>query len=379
MVKLPKWLREKIRVKSTKFPADVIGLEIEVEGRNLPKAIFQNWTVHNDGSLRGEDNCEYVLREPQSRKNIEKSLDYLEELFKANAAVIDPESDRTSVHVHLNVQGKTWTELFTFWSLFTVIEDLSYELCGTERRGNLFCLRVKDCEGMIHSVVNSIERDETPFYNGEYRYAGCNMQSINKFGSIEFRGMHGTVDKREILDWIDFLICCLKASEKFDNPHEVVKRFSQVGPSSFMTGLPPTTVRKLKANPDYSKLLWEGMRLSQDIAWILPNWGVKPVVELKQKKSIDDDAMVNWEDAARVVMEPPPEPRQRVDRMANWAQAAAQNWAAPPPPIDFVAFPGPLPEARPRAEEGPLARRERERQVVQQAVGRAVRRRRQGF
>lgn len=41
-----------------------VGIEIEVEGKNLPKHFEKYWRVEADGSLRGEDNAEYVLEKP---------------------------------------------------------------------------------------------------------------------------------------------------------------------------------------------------------------------------------------------------------------------------------------------------------------------------
>lgn len=275
----PAWMRKRLNYRgANKYPPNTIGVEIEVEGTNIPKAIFQNWILHDDGSLRGTDNAEYVLREPMSRGKVEAALDYLEGQFRDAGTRLDRDSDRTSVHIHLNVQDRTWAEIMTFWTLWTIVEDLSYELCGPERRGNLFCLRVKDCEGLITSARINIESGSHPFQSQDYRYAGCNLTSIFKFGSLEFRGMHGTVDKTEILTWIDFLMLCLNASLVFDNPQEVVSKFSVVGVDNFLEEvlrLTPGMIRILKANGDWRGMLWEGMRLAQDIAWIVNDWGKK--------------------------------------------------------------------------------------------------------
>lgn len=291
----PKWIRSKITHRGNKHPPGVIGVEIEVEGRNLPKAIFQNWVIHDDGSLRGEDNAEYVLREPMSRDKVESALEYLEEQFKALGSRLDTESDRTSVHIHLNVQDKTWAEIFTFWTLWTIIEDLSYELCGPERRGNLFCLRVKDCEGLVSSARASLDEGDYPFQANDYRYAGCNVTSVFKFGSLEFRGMHGTVDKKEILLWIDFLLLCLTASGRFHNPHEVVTGFSEVGVNAWLEKtlrLTPEMIRVLRVNPNWRDMLWEGMRLAQDVAWLLNDWGQKGQGQ-DQKESLTNLTLTN--------------------------------------------------------------------------------------
>lgn len=284
---VPTYLQKCIATRGPKHHKDTIGLEIEVEGRNLPLTIFAHWVVHDDGSLRGQENAEYVLRQPVSRKALEEALVYLEEKFKESGAELDNDSDRTSVHVHLNVQDRTWAEVFTFWTLWTIIEDLSFELCGTERRGNLFCLRVKDAEGLIQAARLSFEEQALPFQFNDYRYAACNLNATNKFGSIEFRGMHGTVNAEEILRWVDFLRNCLRASAKFKNPHEVIAEFSKKGPQDFLTSIfdfPRDILRTLQNHPDWRKSLWEGMRLAQDIAWLITDWGEKTIKEESPKK-----------------------------------------------------------------------------------------------
>src|SRR4051812_30294516 len=85
--------------------AGEVGLEIEMEGRNLHRApIEPYWEDHQDGSLRGEENAEYVLRIPISRKLVPEALEMLFKFLKDSGAVIRQDSPNTSVHVHLNMQ-----------------------------------------------------------------------------------------------------------------------------------------------------------------------------------------------------------------------------------------------------------------------------------
>src|ERR1022692_268232 len=98
----------------------LIGLEVEVEGTNLPRDIFRFWAIHDDGSLRGEDNAEYVLRNPLSREAFGDALNYLDMKFQRAETTVNATSDRTSVHVHLNARHWTFRQAMTFWTLYVI-------------------------------------------------------------------------------------------------------------------------------------------------------------------------------------------------------------------------------------------------------------------
>src|SRR5690606_4744320 len=92
-----------------------IGIEIEVEGNKFPKHAVEGydgvdphfipdmWQYHRDGSLRGEDNAEYVLKNPIKFSEVPDAVNKLWEMFDKYGTVLET-SNRTSVHVHLNAQ-----------------------------------------------------------------------------------------------------------------------------------------------------------------------------------------------------------------------------------------------------------------------------------
>ena len=88
----------------------------------------------------------------------------------------------------------------------------------------MFCLRLKDAEGVIKTVSKSLEY-VTPFndYSDNIRYSGLNLSALYKFGSLEFRGMRGTVNPNEIYEWSTVLNDIVNLSAKeFSSPQDVL-------------------------------------------------------------------------------------------------------------------------------------------------------------
>jgi hypothetical protein len=125
VVTIIKLLNEHYNVKETDGE---IGIEIEVEGDNLYKGKLKSWRVEHDGSLRGNDNAEYVLRNPIPRTDIKKVLSELSKALEANNSEVDNNSPRTSVHIHINCQRLTPLKGSVFISC--LIPPTNYEVCS---------------------------------------------------------------------------------------------------------------------------------------------------------------------------------------------------------------------------------------------------------
>ena len=185
-----------------------VGIEIEVEGRNLPKIqsiLPATWNYHNDGSLRGEDNAEYVLARPLSFSDVPAAVNDLWDKFKKYETVLD-DSNRTSVHVHLNVQTFHMNRLCAFAALYFSVEELLTEFCGENRVGNLFCLRAKDAPNIITCFKRLLREEVGPGSIAEnFKYGGLNVYAISKFGSLEVRTMRGVSDADSVIQWVSIL------------------------------------------------------------------------------------------------------------------------------------------------------------------------------
>lgn len=186
-------------------PKGKFGVEIETEGENLATQIPAEWRIENDGSLRGrfpDEKAEYVLAVPLSYA---KTIQAIKGLAEAQKDAKLNFSFRTSVHVHMNVTEYTEDQLLNLIYVYYLLEKPLIRLCGGHREGNRFCLRMCDGDGIYDVLKDIITNGVTRLrmWSGEQiRYSALNLNAITKYGSVEFRGMQGTLDVPTLQGWL---------------------------------------------------------------------------------------------------------------------------------------------------------------------------------
>lgn len=263
-----------------------VGIEIEVEGKRLPKGedVPPPWAFHNDGSLRGEDNAEYVLQSPLPFEAVPEAVDALWAKFREKNSVID-DSNRTSVHIHLNCQDFHLNRLTAFAALYFTVEDILTHWCGEHRVGNLFCLRAKDAPAIISQFRQFIKSDGRTRLSEHLHYAGLNGNALTKFGSLEIRTLRGVSDPAVILDWIGILERLYKLSGEFKDPRDICALFSAEGPFSFFQSVLGEKGDKVRQDIgwNYDQIqdsMYEGIRLAQDLCYCR-DWDLYEEMKLK--------------------------------------------------------------------------------------------------
>ncbi len=220
--------------KST--PGD-IGIEIEVEGRNLPNRIAEvvngvSWTVHNDGSLRG--GLEYVLSNPCRIGDVPELINNLWQGLTRDGVRLN-NSNRTSTHVHVNIQGMKINSLTSYFLLWIVYEQAFIRWCGKARTSNHFCLSNQDCANFLgENWLDSLK-------NGgfgcpaDYRYSALNLNAMTKFNSFEFRCLDGITDPVRVINWIKLLWALREeATGNMKSPAYLVNVLSEMSPFTYL-------------------------------------------------------------------------------------------------------------------------------------------------
>lgn len=249
-----------------------VGLEIECEGNKLEKEHLPLvWEYHKDGSLRGKDNAEYVLKKPIKFAQVPSAVKDLWLMFDKSKTVLDL-SNRTSVHVHLNVQKFHMNRLCSFLSMYFALEEILTAWCGDHRVGNLFCLRAKDAHSIITSVKRYIQNDGGFDLSDGFHYAGLNAAALQKFGSIEIRTLRGPTEPEPILDWVSILERIYTISNDFPDPRVIVQDFSGHDPMEFMDMILGAYATKVREEVDMTTeqirdSLYDGIRLAQDLSY----------------------------------------------------------------------------------------------------------------
>jgi hypothetical protein len=271
--------------------AGEIGLEIEVEGTNLPGyhrneegnvavPMRNHWRIENDGSLRtnnpGDEACEYVLRNPVSRDDLSKALDFFTKKW-SDAGATSYDTYRCSVHVHLNVSDWPMRRVYSFLTAWFILEELLVDWAdgGTNHRvGNRFCLRAKDAEGIIDRLQQMAKEDfrGRPDRN-TLKYGAVNIAALAQYGSLEFRALRGTTDTKLIRTWVDMLLRIKDFAAKYDNPNEIIQDFSGRDPIAWAREV-LGDLAESAFQGDLTKAtekLFGGMRLAQDVGYAT-NW-----------------------------------------------------------------------------------------------------------
>lgn len=261
-----------------------VGLEIEVEGNKFPKpegyegthqpvklAGTNYWSYVHDGSLRGKDNAEYVLTRPILFGEVPKAVDEIFDKLKKYGSVMT-ESNRTSVHVHMNCQQFHLNRLTSLLALYYTFEEVLTEWCGDHRVGNLFCMRAVDAPAIITQVKKFIKTDGRYQLSDSHHYAALNTNALFKLGSLECRTLRGVNEAGPIVTWVSILQRLYEMSSQFEDPREIIALFSQEGPVSFFDSILGEHAKTVRDGIefDYDRIgesMYEGIRMAQDLCY----------------------------------------------------------------------------------------------------------------
>lgn len=212
-----------------------VGIEIEVEGEQLPTEVSKYWSVIPDGSLRG--GLEYVYKQPKNVGMVEETLIELQNTFIKNKS--KPKfSFRTSVHVHVNCLPLTYQQVLNYIYTYYLLEDILVDFCGESRKGNRFCLRLQDADGSLEYIEKLFsstggQRVFRRIPRDMIRYAALNIEALPKFGTLEFRSMRGTLDGNVIIPWVETLVNIREYAKGFENSRAIFDRLEEIGERQF--------------------------------------------------------------------------------------------------------------------------------------------------
>lgn len=315
----------------------LVGIEIELEGKRFPRdaahdiegisRIPASWVYHKDGSLRGEDNAEYTLKEPVAFEKVDKVLDDLWAALEKNKAVID-DSNRTSVHIHLNCQSFHLNRLTTMMAMYFTVEEILTQWCGEHRVGNLFCMMAKDAPSIITQVRRFIQDDGRRRLYDSLHYSGLNAHALVKFGSLEFRALRGVSDPAIIKQWIAILRRMYELSADYPDPRTFCDLFSGEGPlvlfDTILGGSAPAVRHAVGwSDQKIRDSMYEGIRLAQDLCYCRDwskykglNIAPDPFGRSLKKVMTKLQAPANFGQPAPII------------ELSEWAEAPMPHWDA---------------------------------------------------
>jgi hypothetical protein len=245
-----------------------LGIEIEVEGKNLPDydEVGDFWRVDHDGSLQGEAN-EYVFRKPLKVEQVDSALAELELAYIDRKSTITS-SVRAGIHVHVNVQELTAVQLYNYITLYSMFEGALLAYCGVGREGNLFCLPLNQSAELVEELRNvAVSRDFRSLISDEYRYCAMNVKALGTYGSLEFRAMRSTSDLTRVSMWAKLLLHLRDVACTYDNPEEIIAAASILGSMEMFKQCVGEHLPMFDKVMNLKRRLSNGVRSSQAIAF----------------------------------------------------------------------------------------------------------------
>lgn len=261
-----------------------VGIEVELE--NFANASLQGkngklsyWQSTHDGSLK-HNGIELIgcvsagsnIYLPLVGENVVKGLEELKEVFELNEkhGYVPELSERTSVHVHIDVRDMSAEELHRMLLLYLVFEIPLFKFAGEHRKNNAYCIPLAQNKMLLGRLDHL--RGESPSgilttINQGTKYDAANIYSVRQKGSVEFRMHEGCTDTGRLLNWINLLLSLKVAAKTLTTwtSVQLPNYFSAVGSDEFMLQVfSPDLYRILKYEGiEYDVL--KGIRFCQDV------------------------------------------------------------------------------------------------------------------
>ena len=261
------------------LPECKVGIEVELE--NIDKwghkscSPNEYWDMVRDGSLRN-NGLEFISL-PIYGADVQAALDDLDECLSLE----NPEThDRTSLHIHLDVEDMTSTQLGILMVLEVIFERLLYTYCGIHRYDNIFCNPLRKSNKSLQQVGALLRLDVDnvdgfmDVLNTSMKYTGLNIKPVlpsyngelereDKGGHLEFRMHPGTTSTVRIKEWINILLCLKKFAIEFKHePEELLVFLSVMGLDNIVEAVFGEYADKVRY-PEQAKDIYSGITAVQ--------------------------------------------------------------------------------------------------------------------
>lgn len=232
----------------------ICGVELEIESIKTwrPDVLSERRvTIEEDTSLRNYGR-EFILSPSSYEEACETFKLVHENIIKHSS--YDHFSDRTSIHVHVNVRELELKQLRQLMLVYALFEPIFFDLVGKEREHNIYCVPLS-----YTYIPSSYSKSIVTLVETWHKYTAFNMAPAKEKGTVEFRHMYGTGDVHVFSDWLgrikslyDFVATnsqfdVLRFLESGGTPHELFQRvFQTPGDQGYVNSMCADSVLDVK-------------------------------------------------------------------------------------------------------------------------------------
>lgn len=252
------------------LPKQLIGVEFEAERVieiDPDHELHAYYTVKADHSLR-DGGLEFVFSNPLMGEDLSRALDLMEKHSKDFVC-----NERTGLHIHLDVREQEQVNTYRLFQLYALYEYFIYKFAGDGRSNSNYCVpwyKSTEQYGFLAHVLNTKDQPLTGTFAEQNisRYMGLNIQSMERFGSLEFRHLQNTHDFQRISDWINLIMELKKASETEEIVgDDFLDKISLEGAMRFTSKHLPLLFSKFGDDSDFLALFEKGLDTCREMSF----------------------------------------------------------------------------------------------------------------
>lgn len=235
-------------------PKFYVGIELEVENCHASTthpnpSMFE---AKGDGSLRNHG-VEWISP-PISGSLIESEINALWGGMPEKWSF----SQRTSLHVHVNIQDFSYNELARLIVLYCACEPILFDYAGGDRNKNIFCTPLLE-SNYPSAYINTALQEDSLVIRGWEKYSALNLSRASDLGTAEFRHMPGTRDGKKVLMWVRILQAIYNAARKY-TLDEIAALFAQNNEKVLMTAIFDPDIQSVFSAKDTRRLFRASIR-----------------------------------------------------------------------------------------------------------------------
>lgn len=184
-----------------KLPVEefICGCEFEIEDvRSIPKSLTNLFVIEIDNSLRNNGR---EFKTPPL--NFEETLERFQTLHKELGLGPKAFTERTSVHVHVNVRNLSLKQVNQLILCYALLEPLFFDFVGVQRKNSIFCVPLS-----YTAIPSSYNLPATKLKEKWHKYTAFNISPMGPhgempgLGTVEFRHLYGTNDFLVFQTWL---------------------------------------------------------------------------------------------------------------------------------------------------------------------------------
>lgn len=219
----------------------IFGIECEIEAVQNGGGHMSGFKCVQDGSLRN-NGWEYITAVPSERADVLFDFRTLHTQLKLKKD-LDPFSERTSTHVHMNVSSLDQEHVRQLVLLYALFEEFFFAMVKPNRRDNIHCVPLTETH-----LPSKYAANLAGLHSNWSKYTAINLLRMADLGTLEFRHLHGTNDEKELGVWLHVLENLWKVSQRIQINAETLSDHKQIEEWFELIFFPSHKVMSLKGS-----------------------------------------------------------------------------------------------------------------------------------